>query len=291
MGRENDSLEQQADTIARSVMSEPSAQMLSLQTASSASQVQRQTESDDMTIDEEIEDEIEDQADDEVQDGDSSVSATADSEEVTSLENTMLAEADEIPSPEMIAEPLESGSGATPAKDSKKTGKPKTPPAKKAIPRKITQIDIDLAAQTLTLIWNDGARDPARKISSGKGIHNTKDDPCKTQKEKNCTPEVNVPVGRLGNADTKNKKGDEMAWYVGFVDTRGIGIHNSQPVPGEPASHGCVRVGKGAEAEEFAKKINKNVIPGKTMVHTFGKAPTKPWFKAVPAKKSKKKKK
>jgi len=72
-----------------------------------------------------------------------------------------------------------------------------------------------------------------------------------------------------------------MSWYVGFVDSRGIGIHDSQPVPGTPASHGCVRVGNTKADDEFAKKINKNVVPGTTVVHVAGKAATKPWTKAV----------
>ena len=33
-----------------------------------------------------------------------------------------------------------------------------------------------------------------------------------------------------------------MSWYVEFESNRAIGIHDSQPVTGQPASHGCVRV-------------------------------------------------
>jgi lipoprotein-anchoring transpeptidase ErfK/SrfK len=78
-----------------------------------------------------------------------------------------------------------------------------------------------------------------------------------------------------------------MSWYVEFVEGRGIGIHDSQPVPGVPASHGCVRVGNSAADDAFAKKINKNVIPGTTTVTVHGKAATKPWTKPKPKPKSK----
>jgi lipoprotein-anchoring transpeptidase ErfK/SrfK len=81
-----------------------------------------------------------------------------------------------------------------------------------------------------------------------------------------------------------------MSWYVGFVDNRGIGIHNSQPVPGTPASHGCVRVGNTPADDAFAKKVNKNVVPGTTVVSVSGKAATTPWKKATPKKSTKKKK-
>jgi lipoprotein-anchoring transpeptidase ErfK/SrfK len=75
-----------------------------------------------------------------------------------------------------------------------------------------------------------------------------------------------------------------MSWYVGFVDSRGIGIHDSQPVPGRPASHGCVRLGNTKADDDFARKINKNVVPGSTVVHVHDKAPTTPWTKGAPAK-------
>jgi hypothetical protein len=68
-----------------------------------------------------------------------------------------------------------------------------------------------------------------------------------------------------------------MSWYVdlGITDrkgnSRGIGIHDSQPVKGVPASHGCVRV-----PPAIAETINKNVIKS-TSIDISGKAATKPW--------------
>lgn len=82
--------------------------------------------------------------------------------------------------------------------------------------------------------------------------------------------------------------GDNMSWYTGFVDSRGIGIYDSQPVPGTPASHGCVRVGNSPADDAFAKKINQGVVPGKTIVEVSEKAATEPWLKAVKAAKKKK---
>lgn len=169
------------------------------------------------------------------------------------------------------------GSGTTPAP----VPPPKTTPT--TGPKKITKIDVDLSGQKLTLNWSDGTSED-HNISSGRGLPNTQDDPCAKQTEENCTPAGEFKVGTLGNAGTKNQHGDAMSWYVAFVDSRGIGIHDTQPVTGKPASHGCVRVGNTSADDAFAKKINQNVIQGKTIVHVFGKAPTKPWKKKVSGK-------
>jgi hypothetical protein len=168
--------------------------------------------------------------------------------------------------------------------------KPAPPP-----PPKITSIDVDLASQQITLHFNDGSTE-SRAISSGKGQAGTDGDPCKTQTEKNCTPEGDFKIVSKGNEDTKNSHGDAMAWYVELggdkvIDGRGIGIHDSQPVGGGPRSHGCVRVGDSAADRAFAKKINKGADVG-TPVHIKGKAPTKAWgSKPAPKSKPKEKKK
>ncbi|HEX4953041.1 MAG TPA: DUF4157 domain-containing protein [Thermoanaerobaculia bacterium] len=160
-------------------------------------------------------------------------------------------------------------------------------PAKKPPPPKITKIEIDLSGQKMTLTWDNGTTEGPFNVSTGKGRPDTKDDPCKTQGEKNCTPAGNFKVGTLGDAKTANSNGDAMAWFVELtgdpvINGRGIGIHNSQSVvTGSVASHGCVRVGKGAAAEAFAKKINRNVMPGKTDVVITGKAPTSAYESAA----------
>ncbi|GGO94435.1 eCIS core domain-containing protein [Wenjunlia tyrosinilytica] len=165
---------------------------------------------------------------------------------------------------------------------------PQSPPARKApapppaSARWITKIDIDLTSQEMTLTWSDGAAEGPRAISSGKGLPNTTEDPCKTQKEQNCTPTGSFVVGSKGGEGHKNQKGDAMAWYVEFVAGRGIGIHNSQPViKGRPLSHGCVRVGASAADKEYAKRVNQNSRTGKTIIVVGGKAPTVPWTQPV----------
>jgi hypothetical protein len=222
----------------------------------------------------------------EVRDGDAPVHATPD----TSPGAGENAATEPEPGFEIaLAEPEE----ATPMKgEGRGKSEAMAPPKKKQAPpaRTITKIDVDQAAQTMTLTWSDGTTEGPRRVSTGKGRPNTKDDPCKTQSETNCTPNGTFKVGRLGNANTKNQHGDAMSWYVGFVDERGIGIHDSQPVPGTPASHGCVRVGNTPADDAFAKKINKNVVPGVTEVVLSGKASTKQWTKPRPKPARKKKK-
>jgi hypothetical protein len=64
-----------------------------------------------------------------------------------------------------------------------------------------------------------------------------------------------------------------MAYYVGFLDNRGIGIHNSQPANGRPRSHGCVRVGtEGDGGMAFARWLNKRVRIRRTSVTVTGVA-------------------
>ena len=239
--------------------------------------VQRQSRPDESEFVEEVE-----EADDpsEVRDGDAPVSASPepDMEEASVGDvGTLLA----LAGPDEEAPMQEHGSG----KD-----RPSKPPPKRkkpAKPRTITRIDVDQASQTMTLTWSDGTTEGPRPVSTGKGLPNTKDDPCKTQTEKNCTPNGDFKVGTRGDGSTRNSHGDAMSWYVGFVDTRGIGIHDSQPVPGTPASHGCVRVGNTKADDEYAKKINKHVLSGVTVVHVEGKAATKAWTKPVPKRKKK----
>jgi hypothetical protein len=162
--------------------------------------------------------------------------------------------------------------------------KPKTPP-----PPKITKIDVNLSSQTMDLTYDNGKVENGIVVSTGKGLPNTKDDPCKNPNVdgSNCTPD-NGPftVGKRGDAQYRNTKGDRMSWYVEFERDRAIGIHDSQPVTGKPASHGCVRV-----SETWAKHINQRVIPGTTIVVVSGKAPTKSWSKSKPKPKPAPKKK
>ena len=155
-------------------------------------------------------------------------------------------------------------------------GKPKASPRKKPSKPKarlITDINVDLGAQTLTLTWSDGASE-SHTVSTGIGCPNTSANPCPTGNEAYCTPTGDFAAGDKGDASKTNSHGDKMAWWVRVVG--GIGIHNSQKADGTPRSHGCIRVGDGAAAEAYAKKINQHVT-GRTKVHINGTAPTKPW--------------
>jgi lipoprotein-anchoring transpeptidase ErfK/SrfK len=152
---------------------------------------------------------------------------------------------------------------------------------------KIKHIDVDQASQRMVMTFIDG-QSSSRVVSTGRGECGTAGDPCKTQKEHHCTPNGTFTIVSRGNANTKNSKGDAMAWFVGMnvPGRQGIGIHNSQIADGSPRSHGCVRVGKGTEAEKFAKMVNEHVIVGKTDVTISGKAKTKAY--PCPKKKTKK---
>ncbi|MFF7725903.1 DUF4157 domain-containing protein [Streptomyces sp. NPDC008001] len=145
-------------------------------------------------------------------------------------------------------------------------------PVPGSLPRWISRIDISLTAQTLSYHWNDGAPGETGPISSGRGRPCTATDPCANQNSLNCTPEGTFHPAFLGGPGYTNTKGDAMSWYVDLgIDGRGIGIHNSQPVRGHPASHGCVRV-----LNKMAQTINENVIR-RTDIVIKGKAATAPW--------------
>ena len=139
----------------------------------------------------------------------------------------------------------------------------------------ITRIDIDLATQTLTLERSDDVEFRPVRISSGKGQPNTTGDPCVRPEIDGslCTPPGTYTPDARGGEGYVNGKGDRMSWYVQFLPARGIGIHDSQPVTGAPASHGCVRVDPGT-----ARLINEHVARA-TVIDVHGKAPTKPWTK------------
>jgi hypothetical protein len=140
----------------------------------------------------------------------------------------------------------------------------------------ITEIDVDLGAQELTLTWSDGASEN-HVVSTGKGCPNTTGNPCPTGKEAYCTPTGDFTAGWKGDERTKNSHGDKLAWFVRVVG--GIGIHDSWLADGTPQSHGCIRVGKKAADEAFAKRINEHVTR-QTKVHISGTAPATPWPKS-----------
>jgi uncharacterized protein DUF4157/L,D-transpeptidase-like protein/uncharacterized protein DUF1402 len=214
---------------------------------------------------------------DEVEDGDSPTSGTE-----------IIGDVSDTQKEEEIGDESDKQTGLMRKPDKNKKKKTADPPKP---PRTITKIDVDLSGQTLTINWSDGTKSDPKKISSGKGLPDTKDDPCKDPSAdgSNCTPTGTFKTGKKGEADYKNKKGDAMSWYVELegpgADNRGVGIHNRQAVTGKPASHGCIRID-----DPTAKLINKNVT-NKTEVVITGTAPTKPYSSPKPKKKQSKRKK
>jgi hypothetical protein len=206
-------------------------------------------------------------AQDDVQDGDSPAGALGG---VDGLSDTEDQDVDET------------GVTLTPLQFKKRKGAAKKGGHAEKAERTITAIGVDLSSQTLTLTWSDGDTSTPVTISSGKGLPDTAGDPCKTPNVSgsNCTPVGEFAVGKKGGADYRNQKGDKMSWYVEFESSRAIGIHDSQPVTGAPASHGCVRVD-----ETTARRINRNVT-SRTRVSVSGKAPTAPWTSTKPKKRT-----
>ena len=271
LGQGDDHYEREADRLAEDLISAKSAQKLPLPVGRDISSIQRQIESEngpeflseDMTAEET-----------EVEDGDSPPGATV---EVGEFSDAQLESLEEPEDSLMIQ-------SQSAIQFQKEKDKPKAPPPKPAPPT-ITQIDVDLSSQKMKITWSDGTTNEGIPVSTGKGVPNTKEDPCKERISENCTPTGSFKPGKKGGADYTNKKGDAMSYYVEFqgegVDDRGIGIHNSQSVTGQPASHGCIRVD-----ETTAKRVNKNVTKS-TEIVVSGKAPTKPWTKPKPAPKKK----
>ena len=151
-------------------------------------------------------------------------------------------------------------------------------PSKKKPGGKITHIDVDQTAQRMVLTYANGVKSPEYVVSTGHGECGIHGDPCKSQSNHNCTPNITnrLVIGR-GTGTQKNGHGDKIWWFVG-LDTpgrTGIGIHNSQRADGKPRSHGCVRTGRiGEPGEGLAEMINKGVLVKKTTVTITGKAKT-----------------
>jgi lipoprotein-anchoring transpeptidase ErfK/SrfK len=255
LGDARSSLEDEADATADAVARDGPPQLRS----AGQPALQRQLDGD-MPAD--VEDEVE------VEDGDSPAGSTLD---VADVEEDEGGEEDE----EAVGSE-EAGVVVQYKKGPKKGGGKKKP-------RVIRRVNVNLSTQKLTVEWSDGQTSKPVPISSGKGLPDTKDDPCKDPNltDSNCTPVGNFHAGKKGDADYKNKKGDHMSWYVEFEADRAIGIHDSQPVTGSPASHGCVRVDEGT-----ARLINRSVTP-RTEIVVTGKAPTKPYSKPKPKPKPK----
>jgi len=176
---------------------------------------------------------------------------------------------DELTSPEsLIADDGSAGGPGVSLTVARDRDRDRVPTSRR---RWINRITIDLAGQTIRYEWSDGTPGGASSISSGRGRPCTANGPCANQNNRNCTPTWTFHPAFLGGPGYTNSEGDAMAWYVDLGTGRGIGIHDSQPVLGRPASHGCVRV-----PMSIARTINQNVIR-RTEVVISGKAATAPW--------------
>lgn len=176
---------------------------------------------------------------------------------------------DELTSPEsLIADDGSAGGPGVSLTVARDRDRDRVPTSRR---RWINRITIDLAGQTIRYEWSDGTPGGASSISSGRGRPCTANDPCANQNNRNCTPTGTFHPAFLGGPGYTNSEGDAMTWYVDLGTGRGIGIHDSQPVLGRPASHGCVRV-----PMNIARTINQNVIR-RTEVVISGKAATAPW--------------
>src|SRR5262249_23306582 len=147
----------------------------------------------------------------------------------------------------------------------------------------VVRIAIDLTGQHLVAYLSNG-RQRDITVSTGKGVCGTRGNPCAhpvRHSSDNCTPTGDFTVqSRRGQAwhgsDGLMTPDHAMAYYVGFADDRGIGIHNSQTANGTPLSHGCVRVGRDASPTGFAAWLNARVRVGETTVVVDGVAQARP---------------
>jgi hypothetical protein len=110
----------------------------------------------------------------------------------------------------------------------------------------ITDLAVDLSAQTVTSTWSDG---------------HTENYDCSPRP--GVTPTDPDVVGVKCGIHHTNKSKDGMAWFTGF-QRQGlrIGFHDSQRVGTGIHSHGCVRV-----CCDDAVTINENTWSGKTTIH------------------------
>lgn len=312
VGSHDDSLEQEADRVAETVMtsSEPVVSLQQNTGVLPSIQRERLTDYTPVYEDEFLPSELNDEPDlKEVEDGDSPPGPTIPIREPSDTQ-FFDAEEDEVDGDAVFDEILDETSGSDsevkgfalseagiqmkPNKNKKKIIKNK----KKV--KTIKKIVVDLTTQKITIQFSDPKiKDKISTVSTGKGLKkgwkggNTKTDRCASPgtEDSQCTPTGNFKAGTKGGANYKNSKGDKMSWYVEITgsgaDNRGIGFHDSQVVNGTPLSHGCIRVKSGID-----KLINKG-ITSTTKIEIKGKAniPADERAKKAARKKAKKLKK
>jgi lipoprotein-anchoring transpeptidase ErfK/SrfK len=285
VGSVGEAFEMEAERAAQGVLSEPETLREHKQVSSGHTVLQRQMPSSDDIAgisEESVEEDVSELEQDEAMDGDLPLEATFPVGELSLAQLTGETESAEEGEPLRPSSNLadiqqttsETGVGQHVILRQSRARAPSiTPPPASRRGRWISRIEINLSSQRLTIVWSDGQRGGPYTLSSGRGCPNTRGNPCASpnRRDSYCTPTGAFSVQGLGGASYRNRFGDAMSWFVVFNTTRGIGIHDSQPVTGRPASHGCVRIG-----EAVARQIHQNVT-SRTDIVVTGIAPARPW--------------
>lgn len=161
-----------------------------------------------------------------------------------------------------------------PAKTTKpKVSKPKIPqicgrPSRKVAGNEITQVNLDVGANTLTIDWKDPKKAPAasagtHSISPGTGrcCVDCNDDKVSQTSGSLCTPKGGSwPVSATGCV----LSGHPTAKNPTYFQRGGIAIHSGN-TSSPPRSHGCSRT-----SVEISQLIHDNVVVDKTQIASSG---------------------
>ncbi len=122
------------------------------------------------------------------------------------------------------------------------------------------RVEVDLQRQVL-LLWKGGVLARILSVSTGNGKRYCVDGDCDTA----VTPTGSFRIGRKYAGKEVSRLGElfHPMYFYG-----GIAIHGSPSVPGQPASHGCVRVPMYAAASLFDQ------VPRGTAVYVTGNGPS-----------------
>ena len=136
----------------------------------------------------------------------------------------------------------------------------------------IDEIDVDLAAQRVSLSWagsGSATRDSGPfACSTGRGVtdagdcHDCDDTHVSNTPGTNCTPKGRFTVHSIANSLSSYP---EAMFVTFFQRSRDIALHYYPSVPSHPASHGCVRLHLYP-----AILIHDNVVAGTSQVNVHG---------------------
>ena len=155
----------------------------------------------------------------------------------------------------------------------KAPAKPKIPmvcgrPSRKVAGNEITQVNLDVGANTLTIDWTDPKKVPAgsagtHSISPGTGLCcvDCNDDKVSQTSGSLCTPKGGTwPVSSVGCV----LSGHPTAKNPTYFQRGGIAIHSGN-TSSPPRSHGCSRT-----SPEISALIHDNVVVDKTQIASSG---------------------